>query len=55
MAIDSPKIIVEQLSREGVSLVTMVMNARKYGEVVSVEALRQLHVNVRSLRGYEKV
>ena len=50
-----PKEVVEQLSRDGVSLATIAMNKRKYGELVSVEALRQLHVKVRSLRAYDKV
>ena len=51
----TPKSTVKELSSEGISLVTMVMNARKYGEAVSIEALRQLHVNVRNLRVYDKV
>lgn len=55
MMVEAPKEVVERLLDEGVSLVSIIMNARKYGEVVSVEALRQLHVNVRSLRVYEKV
>lgn len=49
-----PKAVVEQLSRDGVSLVSIIVSGRKYGEAVQIEALRQLHVGVRSLRAYDE-
>ena len=46
------KATVLQLSLEGVSLVEIIMSGR-YSESDRVEALRQLHVNVRDIRIYE--
>lgn len=48
------KSVVEQLSRDGVSLVTIYNGKTKYSELVRVEALRVLHMNVRGVRVYDK-